>query len=192
MALDGIKWVCRRFTLKNLGKFAYGNTVNGTCHLYCYKLTGVNFLCGGGITFKGEANKHSSLGAFAGYKFEQIMTSNNPKELEKPINRHCAFYRLVHTNIGNKPVLLSAEMDCQDSEGNYLELKLVRENEDFNRFHSKLRDTVIQCQLAGVERIVLGKYRWLQKQQPQLISTKEIDTKQVEEGEKKPNSLLNC
>eukprot|EP00386_Alphamonas_edax_P001266 GDKI01003698.1.p1 GENE.GDKI01003698.1~~GDKI01003698.1.p1 ORF type:complete len:360 (+),score=68.85 GDKI01003698.1:39-1118(+) len=96
---------------------------------------------------------------YRGYKFEHICTADDPRT---PVDTSDEYCTVVKTRVGDRRLLIGAEIDGWDPAGNsYVELKLVlppnnpRSNDAFLR--DKLLKFFIQSHVAGVPTIVCGE-----------------------------------
>lgn len=86
--------------------------------------------------------------SFAGYRFERFATMPGPdappETDEAPVNNNEGFCSVVTAKLGDLRVLLGGEVDCEDDEGQYLELKTCFE-------HTRHRRGFTLC-VAGLKR----------------------------------------
>uniref|UniRef100_F1L7U0 Decapping nuclease n=1 Tax=Ascaris suum TaxID=6253 RepID=F1L7U0_ASCSU len=122
-------------------------------------------------------DRRDKLMCYWGFKFEQYVTTDSPdsplkeKQLswslylttpvtDQVVSNMKEFDVVMRTTLGNKGggirLLFSAETDCLDSEGHYLELKTQAYGMVSNFWKLKAMKWWIQSFLAGVQQIVVG------------------------------------
>ncbi|VDN06446.1 unnamed protein product [Thelazia callipaeda] len=109
-----------------------------------------------------SASHRERLMTFWGHKFEQYVThqflTDKPKT-DEPVSNLEEFRIVVKTRIKKRErfrLLYSAETDCTNADGNYVELKTSFDNFGGTFREHKSRKWWIQSFLAGIKNIVTG------------------------------------
>lgn len=111
---------------------------------------------------------------YAGYKYEKCMTV----EAGDLVNINEAFCTVVRTRLSQHSLIYSGEVDCIDSEGNYVELKTTgvfvgRRESSFWKY--KAKKFWAQSMLIGIPRIVCG----MRSDSGNLVENKEFKVKDI-------------
>ncbi|MFH4980004.1 hypothetical protein AB6A40_006713 [Gnathostoma spinigerum] len=158
-------FVCYRGTLTRIAATPF-NQGEGW-KICAVRLRDVIFLCEYNTEAKIQQIQSMTLRekmmTYWGFKFEQYMTVPSLKghpDTEEAVTNKESFSIVVTNRFGSKPngplVLYSAETDCIDSEGDYVELKTQRQAMQGRFWQQKSMKWWIQSFLVGIRSIVVG------------------------------------
>ncbi|KHN77206.1 Decapping nuclease dom-3 [Toxocara canis] len=157
-------FVCYRGLLTRVASTPYD--VSESWMLSAVRIESTIFLC----EFPTEQKKHrietmtqrEKMMCYWGFKFEQFVTTDTPTS--SPVTNEAVcnlreFDVVLKTTLGDEDrvrLLFSAETDCFDSHGRYLELKTQANGLTGSFWMNKAMKWWIQSFLAGIEQIVVG------------------------------------
>jgi hypothetical protein len=130
--------------------------------IFAFKHEGVIFL----MDAKNPLQSDVVANDFVGHRFEQLITYKPPEtrpNTTNPLNTFNRFMVMCKSTLMRKKdeaplvCMYSAETDCIDKAGNFIELKTELENLSPARHRAnKYLSWYLQCRLAGIREVVVG------------------------------------